>query len=145
MLKKTITYTDFNGVERTEDFNFNLNKTELIALTMELPEGLADNIVTDGSKTELESAALIMKALGSKGVTEFFKMLILKSYGVKSLDGKRFEKSEQLSTEFSQTPAFDELYFSIITDADAAAEFVNGLIPESLLKNAATPNTISKL
>lgn len=148
MITEKITYTDFNGNERTEEFLFNLTKTELLELAMELPEGLADSIVQEKDDSELKSATLIMAALGSKGVNQFFKSLILKSYGVKSLDGKRFEKSEKLSTEFSQSPAFDELYFGMITDANKAAEFVNNLIPESLLKNATAagaPNLISNV
>ena len=145
MFTEKITYTDFNDVERTEEFHFNLNKTELIELTMELPDGLMDGVAAEKDQTELGAAKLIMAALGNKGVNKFFKELILKAYGEKSVDGRRFVKSEELSTEFSQTPAFDELSFKMITDANKASEFVNQLIPTSLLKDAAAvaPNAIA--
>jgi hypothetical protein len=136
MIKETITYVDFNGTTRTEDYHFNLTRTELLEIAMDLPAGLTDNIAANENKTDVEAAALIFSALGGQGVTQFFKKLILKAYGVKSLDGRRFEKSEQLSTEFSQTPAFDQLYYEIITSDTKAADFVNALIPESVLKNA---------
>lgn len=150
MLKETITYTDFNGTERTEEFFFNLNKTELLEIAMDLPNGLTDNIAADERKTDVEAASLILKALGGKGVTQFFKELILKAYGEKSLDGRRFikidENGRRLADEFVQTPAFDQLYYEIITSDTKGADFVNKLIPDSLLKNAgpaALPNAIS--
>lgn len=136
MITETITYTDFNGKERTEDFLFNLNKTELFELMIELPDGLMDGVAAEQKPTELGAAKLIMAALGNKGVNKFFKELILKAYGEKSVDGRRFVKSEELSTAFSQTPAFDDLYFRMVTDANKAAEFVNQLIPASLLDSA---------
>lgn len=147
MITETITYKDFNGVERTEEHLFNLTKTELLEVMMELPGGLMEGVMAEKDQTELGSAKLIMAALGNKGVNQFFKSLILKAYGVKSVDGRRFEKSEQLSTEFSQTLAFDDLYFRMITDANTASDFVNKLIPSSILNDAAkaAPNAISNV
>lgn len=142
MFTKTIKYNDFNGTERKEECHFHLSKTELLEIAMELPEGLTDNIAAKPERTAVEAGSLILRALGAKGVTQFYKTLILKSYGVKSLDGRRFEKSEQLSAEFSQTPMFDELYYEIMTNDDKATEFVNNLIPESVLKDI-SPNALT--
>ena len=120
MLKKRIKYTDYNGVEREEDFYFNLSKAELIEMDLSTEGGLQQTIekITDTQ----DMPKLI----------ELFKRLILKSYGEKSDNGKRFIKSEQLSEEFAQTEAYSELFMELATDEKAAADFVNGIIPEGL-------------
>ena len=64
-----------------------------------------------------------------KGLIDLFKDLILRSYGEKSADGRRFIKSKELSTAFSQTEAYSELFMELVTDAEKAAEFVNGITP----------------
>lgn len=118
MLKKTITYTDYNDQERTEDFYFNLTKAE--AMEMELS--------VDGGFTSYIDR--IIKAKNFPELVKVFKVLILKAYGEKSPDGKRFIKSEELSNEFAQTEAYSQLYVELATDADAAAAFVNGIAPK---------------
>ena len=122
MLKETITYTDYNGVERTEDFYFNLNKAEIMEMEMSISGGLAEMINR------------IVAAQDSPSIIKIFKDLVLKSYGEKSADGKRFIKSEKISTEFSQTEAYSIIFMKLATDADAAAKFVNGIIPEDAAK-----------
>lgn len=122
MLKKTITYTDYDGVERTEDFYFNLNKAELVEMQMSEAGGLESFI------------RKIVAEKDGKRIIEMFKKLILQSYGVKSLDGKRFEKSKELSEAFCQTEAYAELFMELSTNADKAAEFVRGVIPASIAK-----------
>ncbi len=120
MFAKTITYTDFNDVERTETFYFNLSKAEIAEM----------QLTTDGGLTEK-----LQKIIDSKDQAEIFKMfkyLILKAYGEKSPDGKRFIKSEELSEAFSQTAAYDEFFMEIGTNSDAAQAFVNGIIPKDL-------------
>ena len=117
MLKKTITYTDYNGTERTEDFYFNLSKAEV----MEMEMGI------DGGLTEMINK--IVAAKDAPAIIKIFKELILKAYGEKSADGKRHIKSGELSTAFSQTEAYSNLFMELATDADAAAKFVNGIIP----------------
>lgn len=117
MLKKTITYTDYNGSERTEDFYFNLSKAEVMEMEMSTSGGLAGMIQR------------IVAAQDAPAIIKIFKDLILKAYGVKSPDGKRFIKSEELSTEFSQTEAYSILFMELSTDADAASEFVTGIVP----------------
>lgn len=118
MLKETMTYTDFNGIERTEDFYFNLTKTELTKMELTTAGGLAERIQK------------IVAAQDAPAIMEVFEDLILKAYGVKSPDGKRFEKSKELSAQFAQTAAYDQLFMKLATDADAAAKFVNGIVPE---------------
>ena len=117
MLKKTVTYTDYNGSERTEDFYFNLSKAEVMEMEMSTSGGLAGMIQR------------IVAAQDAPAIIKIFKDLILKAYGVKSPDGKRFIKSEELSTEFSQTEAYSILFMELSTDADAASEFVTGIVP----------------
>lgn len=118
MLKKTITYTDYNGNERTEDFYFNLTEAEIMEMEMSTAGGLA------------ESIQRIVKAQDAPAIIKIFKDLVLKAYGVKSPDGKRFIKNASLREEFEQTEAYSKLFMELATDADAAAEFVNGIVPE---------------
>lgn len=117
MLKKTITYSDYNGNERTEDFYFNLTKAEVMEMEMSTSGGLAEMITR------------IVAAQDAPAIIKIFKELVLKAYGIKSPDGKRFIKSEEISTEFSQTEAYSQLFMQLATDADVAAEFVNGIVP----------------
>jgi len=118
MLKKTITYVDYDGHERTETFYFNLNKAELTE--MELSES--------GGLTKLIEK--ITSELDAGRIVSLFKEIILKSYGEKSPDGRRFIKSPELSEAFSQTEAYSDLYMELATDSDAAVAFMNGIVPE---------------
>ncbi len=119
MLKKTITYTDYNDVERTEDFYFNISKAEALEMELSVNGGLTAFI------------AKIIATQDAPTLVSYFKELILKAYGEKSLDGKRFVKSKELSEAFSQTEAFSNLYIELATNDKAAAEFVNGILPKS--------------
>lgn len=122
MLKKTITYTDYNGVERTEDHYFNLTKAEIMEMEMSTTGGLTEMIQR------------IVAAKDAPAIIKVFKDLILKAYGVKSPDGKRFIKSEELRTAFEQTEAYSQLFMELASDADAAAAFVNGIVPSDVSK-----------
>lgn len=117
MLKKTITYTDYNQAERTEDFYFNLTKAEVMEMEMSISGGLTEMIKK------------IVAAKDAPAIIKVFKDLILKAYGEKSPDGKRFIKSEEIATAFAQTEAYSQLFMELATDPDKAAEFVNGIIP----------------
>ena len=117
MLKKTITYTDYNDVERTEDFYFNLTKAELMEMAMGAVGGLSGMIEK------------IVSAKDAPAIIKVFKELVLKAYGEKSADGKRFIKSKEISDAFSQTEAYSQLFMELATDADAASKFVNGIAP----------------
>lgn len=117
MLKKTITYTDYDGNERTEDFYFNLTKAEVAEMEMSH---------TGGMEKMLRK---IVAEKDSKRIVEVFKDLILRSYGEKSADGKRFIKNQELRDAFAQTEAYSVLFMELATDAEAAAAFVNGILP----------------
>lgn len=131
MLKKTITYPDYNGNERTEDFYFNLSKAE--AMEMEMS-------TTGGVQRMIDK---IVAAQDTAGLVKIFKDFILKVYGEKSPDGKRFIKSEEIATAFSQTEAYSQLFMELATDSAAAAKFVNGVVPTDNAKPAAAPALIS--
>jgi len=118
MLKKTIAFTDYNGVERQKDFYFNLTKTEVTEMELSEQGGLVKHIKA------------VIDSQDSREIFTIFKMIVLKSYGEKSPDGLRFVKSEELSTAFSQTDAFDVLIMSFFEDANLASEFMNGVIPK---------------
>lgn len=117
MLKKTITYTDYNGVERTEDFYFNLNKAELIELELRHADGF------EGYLNQL------IKADNRDELVDLFKKIILMSYGEKDPSGKRFIKSDELTQAFVQSEAYSELFMELATDDKAAAAFINGIVP----------------
>ena len=122
MLKKTVTYVDYNGVERTEDFYFNLSKAEVAEMEMS---------VEGGFSKMLEE---IVKTNDNVRIMELFKQMVLKAYGEKSADGKRFVKSKELSEAFSQTEAYSEIFMELALDEKAAAAFVNGIMPANLGK-----------
>jgi hypothetical protein len=118
MLKKTITYTDFNGVERTEDFYFNLTKAEIAEMELEIPGGMTAMIDR------------ITKSQDTPSLIKLFKDLILRSYGKKSDDGRRFIKNRDVVDEFKDSEAYSELFMELATNADAASAFVNGIVPK---------------
>lgn len=117
MIKETITYTDYNGVERTEDFYFNLTKAELMEMEMSETGGLSETIQK------------IINAKDVPAIVGIFKDLVLRAYGEKSPDGRRFIKSDELRKSFEQTEAYSELFMKLATDADKASEFMNGIVP----------------
>lgn len=118
MIKKTITYTDYNGTERTEDFYFNFSKAEIAEMEMSADGGLSNMLQK------------IVQEKDTKRIIEIFKDLILKSYGEKSPDGKRFVKNQDLRIAFEQTEAYSNLFMEFATDDEAAADFIKGIIPE---------------
>jgi len=125
MLVKEITYKDFNGTERKEEFMFDLSKAELLEMELSTNGGLEQHINK------------IVSAQDGPELFKLFKELILKSYGEKSADGKRFIKSKELSIQFSQTPAYSELMLELISDANLCAEFVKGIVPADISEAAA--------
>lgn len=129
MLKKTITYEDYDGNKRTEDFYFNLSKAEIMEMELSVSGGMTQMLNR------------IVAEQDSEKIIKTFKEIILKAYGEKSPDGKRFIKSEELSTAFSQTEAFSQLFMELATDADAAAKFVNGIIPVATTQSTPAPVT----
>ena len=131
MYKESITYTDYNGLERTENFYFNLTQTELTRLEANSPGGLQawlQKIV------DAKDGAAIMNA---------FEKIIYESYGEKDPDGRRFIKKKNgvpLAEAFLETPAYDQFFMSLVTDADKAATFINAIVPDNASqKNQPTP------
>lgn len=128
MLKETITYEDYNGNQRTEDHYFNLTETELMKMEMSMNGGLAEMIQR------------VVAAQDAPSIIKVFDEMILNSYGQKSLDGKRFikvdENGRRLADDFKQTEAYSQLFMKLATDADAAAKFVNGIMPAKLAEKA---------
>ena len=120
MIKKTISYVDYNGNERKEDFYFNLSKAELLDMELFTVGGFENQIKRIVAEQDVPK------------LIEIFQDIIKKSYGVKSDDGKRFIKNEDVLNEFIQTEAYSELYMNLVFDADEAADFINGLIPSDL-------------
>lgn len=120
MLKKTFDFTDYFGEERTQDFYFNLTKSELMEM----------NLSADGGVERLIEK--IIQTNDRKKLITYFKEIILKSYGEKSDDGFQFVKSAEISRRFEQSPAYDQLFMELATDADKAADFINGIVPKEL-------------
>ena len=120
MIKKTVTYTDYNGNERTEDFYFNLSKAELTEMEYEQEGGL---------QVMLEK---IVKERDNTKIMKIFKDIVLRSYGEKSADGKRFIKNDELREAFSQTEAYSEIFIELASNAEAASNFINGVVPKQL-------------
>lgn len=120
MLKKTMTYVDFDNNTRTEDFYFNLTKAEVLEMQMVEVGGLEQ---------------MLRKMIAEQNIPQlikYWKFIILKAYGQKSPDGRRFMKSEEIANSFSQTNAYSDLYMELSTDGDKAADFVNAIMPQDL-------------
>ena len=124
MLKKTITYTNFNDEEVSETHFFHFSKAELVELEMSHEGGLS---------TMLEN---IIATQDGKQIIAEFKKIVLGSYGKKSADGKRFIKNQELRDEFESSEAYSTLFMELVTNADAAAEFVSGVVPQGLADEA---------
>ena len=132
MIKWPITYTDYNGEEHTEDFYFNLNKAEIMELNLKANDAYGEYL-----------QRIVDQRDGEK-IAEAFKNLILKAYGEKSPDGKRFMKKDEngrpLADKFAETEAYSVIFMELATDADAAAAFVNGIIPAKYSKEIEKQN-----
>ena len=118
MYKKTITYTNFDGVERTEDFYFNLTPAEITEM---------DLCFNGGLQAIIEK---ITKETNGRVLVEIFKDLIRRAYGEKSIDGTRFMKNKEITDSFTATNAYSELFMEFVQDADSAAAFIKGIIPQ---------------
>ena len=118
MLKKTINYQDYNGDNRSEDFYFNLSTAEIAEMELSTKGGLADMIDR------------IVKAKDTPTIIKLFKEILLKAYGEKSPDGRRFVKSDEISTAFSQTEAYSQIFMRLATDEEYAVKFINAIVPK---------------
>lgn len=120
MIKQDITYTNFEGEQETETLYFHLNKVELMEMQVSEKRGLAQYI-TD-----------IQKAENNKEIFRLFKDIVLRAYGERSEDGKKFIKNERLREEFEGCLAYEELMVKIVTETDFAVKFVNGIMPAGM-------------
>jgi len=128
MLKKRIKYTDYNGLEREEDFYFNLSEAEIMRM----------NFTTKGGLEEFYNRIIAEQDMPT--LYTYFEQIVQSSYGVKSLDGNQFEKSPEILKKFVQSPAYDQLILELVGSADAAAAFVNAILPKKVTaKNSALP------
>lgn len=137
MYKKTITYEDFDGIERIEDAYFNLTKTELIEFALELPDKIANSVESKSEEMDEEKAIKkVMGAMNGKEILTFIKKLVFKSYGERKDEGRRFAKADEngrpLYIKFSETMAFETIMEEFRSNDIAAAEFVNAVIPSSI-------------
>ena len=121
MFKKTMTYTDYDGIQRTEDFLFNLTRAECMEMNFSETGGLEKML------------RKIIAEQDSKRIVEVFKEIVLKAYGEKSPDGRRFIKTPEITEAFSQTEAYSDLFIELATNAEAASAFINGIIPANLV------------
>lgn len=126
MIKKTVTYVDYNGVERTEDKYFNLSKAELVKMQYSEKGGMAENLQRAIDSNDEQQLMTI------------FDDLIVKSYGVVSPDGKTFVKNDEIRSEFVNSEAYSEIFMDLISNLDNATEFINGIIPAALRDNSAS-------
>lgn len=117
MLKRTMTYTDYNGLSRTEDFYFNLTQAEVTEMELSVDGGLVEMINR------------IVAAKDGKQIIALFKDIVLRAYGEKSPDGRRFVKNQEIRDAFAQTEAYSDLFMELATDAQKAAEFVKASFP----------------
>lgn len=135
MISKTITYNDYNGVERTETFWFNLTEAEIIDMELGTEGGFADMIYK------------IIDAKNVPSLIKIFKEIVLKAYGEKTADGRRFRKVDDngrpLNIAFTETEAYSIIYMELVRDADEAAKFVNGILPANAAKNATAPVAVN--
>lgn len=123
MVKYDETYTDFNGVERTEEFRFNLTKAEMVEMQVSEAGGMAERIQK------------IVNAKDDHILIKEFKDILLKSYGVLSEDGRRLMKSPEISAAFEQTEAYSNIFVRLLSDADEATAFIKGIIPKDMINN----------
>lgn len=124
MYKKTIEYVDYEGLKRKEDFYFHFTEAEIMEMQHEVDGGLSNYI------------AKIINTQDSGKLIKIFKELLLKSYGEKSNDGRRFIKSDELSTAFSHTEAYSMFFMELATDAEEASRFVNNILPANMIAEA---------
>lgn len=134
MLKKEITYTDYDGLERTETFYFNISKAEYTELELTTPGGLEEMLKTISGKKDIPA------------MINFFKRLINLSYGVKSADGRKMVKNQDVLNDFLQSEAYSELFTELLTDATAAVTFIANIMPiDKETANEATANALKAI
>ena len=133
MYRYTTTYKDYNDFERTEDFFFNLNKAEIMEMQFTTEGGLEQRLKR------------IMAANDVPTLVAIFKDLLLRSYGIKSDDGRHFLKSEEIRIKFECSPVYSELFMKLATDDVEAAKFINQVVPSDVAKEVFKDEDLQKL
>lgn len=141
MIARTIEYTDYNGNKRKEKHYFNLTQFEATQISLELPDGIVEELDPNGGKEDQQVVAThLVDKLGQKGVMDFIESIVLKSYGAKSPDGREFVKNEKLTSSFVQSPAYSAFMMRLLTDDGEASRFIQGVIPVELAAQMANRN-----
>ncbi len=120
MIKKTVTYKDLNGTERTESFYFHYYESEILEMELSVDGGFAERIQR------------IIDAKDQPTLIRVIKKFVLDAYGVKSDDGKQFIKNEEERRKFEQCPAYSKIFMELVLNDKVASDFVNGVIPEEM-------------
>lgn len=122
MIVLTETYTDFNGTKRTEEFRFHFNQAELMEMELSTEGGFSarvQRIIDANSQSEL---------------IQIMKKFVVDAFGIKSEDGRRFMKDDNIRRAFVECPAYSKIFMRLATNSEAAAEFINGVTPEDMPK-----------
>ena len=125
MIKKTITYVDFNDVQRTETFYFNYSQAELLEMEMSVDGGFVERVKR------------IIDAKDAPSLVKLWKKFVIDAYGVKSDDGRRFIKNDDVRAAFVECPAYSAIFMELATDDVAGAEFVKGVVPANMANEVA--------
>ena len=125
MIKKTITYVDFNDVQRTETFYFNYSQAELLEMEMSVDGGFVERVKR------------IVDAKDAPSLVKLWKKFVIDAYGVKSDDGRRFIKNDDVRAAFVECPAYSVIFMELATDDVAGAEFVKGVVPANMANEIA--------
>lgn len=120
MIKKTVTYNDLNGSERTESFYFHFYESELLEMELSVDGGFAERIQK------------IIDAKDQPTLIRVIKKFVLDAYGIKSDDGRQFIKNDEVRAKFEQCPAYSKIFMELVLDDKIAADFVNGVIPAEM-------------
>lgn len=125
MFKKTVSYTDYNGVERTESYHFHFSEAEILDMEMSVEGGFAERIQT------------IIDANDKTSLMKVIKKFVIDAYGVKSEDGKRFIKNDEVKTAFLESPAYSKIWMELVTNDQVAADFINNVVPADMKEQLA--------
>lgn len=125
MIKKTVTYHDYNGVQRTEDFYFDLSEDKIVEMAVSKDGGIEAFIKR------------ILQTRDQQEIVRMFREYLRLTYGEKSDDGKYFVQNDEVFEKFKSTRAYEKIFMELAFNADAAAEFINKTIPGDLAKKVA--------
>ena len=136
MLRKDIEYVDYNGIKRKKTAWFHLTEFEATEIALDLPEDVLRDITDISEENDTNNVVFnVAEKLGTKGIKDFVKSLVRKSYGVRSSDGSKFIKNDEVFAEFEQSPAYSNFMMELMRNSKASSDFINGVIPPELAAN----------